>query len=316
MMSERLFRFDFAAMGCPCEALLFARTEGEAALAADAAIAEVERIEQRYTRYRPDSFLSAINRAAMKGAPIEVDDETAGLLDHAQDAHRRSGGLFDVTAGLLNSVWRERRKRLPDPEELAPVLARVGFEKLAWTRPVLSFSIAGMALDFGGIAKEYAVDRAASVCAGRGIGRGLINLGGDIALIGRADEPWRIGVRDPFDPDVARATLFMSEGALATSGDYERGFIIGDRRFSHILNPRLGWPVEGLASISIAGPTCLAAGLAASIAVLQGENAEQFLASQGLDCLTITQKGKIGGSIAGRITPDKSRASASARPTS
>lgn len=315
MRGERLFRSDFAVMGCPCEALLFARTEVEAAFAADAAIAEVERIERRYSRYRSDSFLSAINRAAAKAEPIEVDDETAGLLDHARDAYRQSGGLFDITAGLLNSVWRERRDCLPAPEELAPVLARVGFEKLVWTRPVLSFAIAGMALDFGGIAKEYAADRAADLCAQLGVACGLINLGGDIALIGKAVEPWRIGVRDPFDPDAALATLLMSEGALATSGDYERGFIIGDRRFSHILNPLTGWPVEGMASISVAAPTCLAAGLAASIALLQGESAEEFLARQGLDSLTIAQDGRIGGSIAGRITPDKSRASAPARPT-
>lgn len=285
-------------------------------MGADAAIGEVERIEQRYSRYRPNSLLSAINRAAAKAESIEVDDETGDLLDVALEAHRRSGGLFDITAGPLNSVWRERRDQLPSPEELARVLARVGFEKLVWTRPILSFSIAGMALDFGGIAKEYAADRAAEICARLGVARGLVNLGGDIALIGEADEPWRIGVRDPFHPDAALATLFMSEGALATSGDYETSLIIGGRRFSHILNPRTGWPVEGMASISVAAPTCLAAGLATSMALLQGENAADFLARQGLDSLTIAHDGTIGGSIAERITPDKSHASASARPTS
>ncbi len=108
-------------------------------------------------------------------------------------------------------------------------------------------------------------------------------------------------IRDPFRPDVASATLFLCEGALATSGDCERGFEIGERRFSHILNPLKGWPVEGLASISVAASSCLATGLAASIAMLEGEGAGEYLASIGFENLTIDHDGRLGGSIAAKI---------------
>lgn len=144
--------------------LLCAGSRYIATEAAEAAIAEVVRLERRYSRYRADSDLSEINRAARRGGAIRVDPETADLIDHAFAAWRRSDGLFDITSGPLREIWREGRATPPGSAELTPILARIGLKRIDWRRPMLSFIVAGMELDFGGLAREYAADRAAAAC--------------------------------------------------------------------------------------------------------------------------------------------------------
>jgi thiamine biosynthesis lipoprotein len=113
-----------------------------------------------------------------------VDDETAKLLDYAFACYKRSGGLFDITSGLLRRIWDFKSGRLPDPSAINDLLPRIGLAKVSWERPRLAFSVAGIELDFGGIGKEYAADQATAVCVALGIRHGLVDLGGDIAVIG------------------------------------------------------------------------------------------------------------------------------------
>lgn len=293
-------------MGSPCEiqldlgrGLLPARAETLLA----SAIAEIERLEQRYSRYREDSFLSAINRVAEAGGSIDVDPETAGLLDYAATCHAESGGLFDITSGILRRVWsfkQGRDARIPEPAEIAPLLERVGFSKLVWRAPVLEFPIAGLELDFGGIVKEYAADRVAALLQAAGAPHALVNLGGDIRVAGpRADgRAWQVGIRHPRRPDALLRSVALSEGALSTSGDYERCIEIDGVRYGHVLDPRTGWPVRFMASASVVGPLCVVAGSASTIGLLQGEGGAAWLADLGLPCLWVDVDGRIGGSLA------------------
>ncbi|MGO9866931.1 MAG: FAD:protein FMN transferase, partial [Rhodomicrobium sp.] len=271
--------FRFTAMGTGCELLLHAEGRETASAAAEAAIAEVQRIERAYSRYRTDSIVHAINLAGQTGGSIALDAETAGLIGVAVEAYRLSNGLFDITSGVLREIWNGQTATLPSDADVARARARIGLHKVKWKPPVLSFSQAGMLIDFGGIGKEYAADRAAVICRLHGISHGLVNLGGDIAIAGPNPDgsPWRIGISDPRDPRTAVATLFAAGGGIATSGGYERYWEIDGRRFAHILNPLTGWPVAGFSSVTVSAETCLAAGLYATVAMLKEADGPRWL---------------------------------------
>jgi thiamine biosynthesis lipoprotein len=295
----KFYHSTFKAMGTPCDIQLYARTQAEARQVADAAIADVHRLEALYSRYRDDSFLSAINRVADTGGSIAVDEETAGLLNYAATCHDQSDGLFDITSGILRRAWRFDQGRLPDPAQIQALLEKVGWHKLRWKPPMLEFPMPGMEIDFGGIVKEYAVDRVAALCQGAGVRHGVINLGGDIKVIGpRADgSPWRIGIRHPRHKEAIMQTILLREGALASSGDYERCIMVNGVRYGHVLNPKTGWPVRHLAAVSVIANFCVIAGSASTIAMLKEENGPAWLDSLGLPYLWADIHGGTGGSI-------------------
>jgi len=296
----KYFRNEFKAMGTLCDIQLFARTKAKARHAADAAIADVQRLEALYSRYKTDSFLSEINRVAAAGGAISVDEETASLLDYAVTCYEQSDGLFDITSGLLNRAWKFDQGKLPEQSLIDQLLDKVGWHKVFWKRPVLTFSVPGMEIDFGGVVKEYAVDRAAAVCYAQGIKHGVVNLGGDIKVIGpHADgSPWRIGIRHPRSKDALLDTLLLYEGALASSGDYERCIMVNGVRYGHVLNPKTGWPVRHLAAVSVVGDFCVVAGSASTIAMLKEENGPAWLEDLGLPHIWVDVHGKTGGSLA------------------
>jgi len=290
-------------MGTPCEIQLFANMGEAARRAAEAAMADVARLEARYSRYRHDSFLSEINRVAAAGGRIAVDDETAGLLNYAATCHQQSGGLFDITSGILRRAWRFDSGALPDQGLIDELLAKVGWDKVVWQPPVLEFPLPGIELDFGGVVKEYAADRAAGLCWSAGIRHGMINLGGDIKVLGpRADgSPWRIGVRHPRHKDALLQTVELTRGAMASSGDYERCLTIEDVRYGHILNPRTGWPVRHLASVSVIADFCVVAGSASTIAMLKEAEGPAWLESLALPHLWVDVNGRTGGTLSAII---------------
>lgn len=287
----------FRAMGTVCEVELFA-APGQARSVLAAILAEVARLEKRYSRYRPDSLLSEINRIAAQGGKIEVDPETQSLLDYAQTCYAQSEGLFDITSGILRRVWRFDSGQAPTCEQIETLRAQIGWNKVLWQPPLLAFPIAGMELDFGGIVKEYAVDRAAALAIEAGVRSGMVNLGGDIKIIGpRPDgRPWRVGIRHPRRQGLL-TTLLVREGAVASSGDYERCLVIDGRRFGHILNPKTGWPVQYLAAVTVLGELCVVAGSAATIALLKEQEGPAWLENLGLPHLWVSTTGEIGGSI-------------------
>ncbi len=287
-------------MGTPCEIQLFARDKYQAQFAADSAIADVQRLEARYSRYRETSFLSEINRTASVGGSIEVDAETASLLDYAVTCYEQSDSLFDITSGLLRRAWKFDQGKLPGQSLIDDLLTKVGWHKVAWSKPKLTFTVPGMEIDFGGIVKEYAVDRAATVCYNQGIRHGVINLGGDIKVIGPRNDgsPWHVGIRHPNNPSALLDTLLLYEGALASSGDYERCIVVNDIRYGHVLNPLTGWPVRHLAAVSVVGDFCVVAGSASTIAMLKEKDGLDWLDALGLPHLWVNTHGETGGSLA------------------
>ena len=272
-----LLRAQFRAMASPCEALIDSR---EAAVAQRAGLAvsnEAFRIEQKFSRYRADNVVHAINNAA--GAAVEVDDETADLIDYAAHCHQVSGGLFDITSGVLRRVWRfDGSERLPEPEAVEDVLKLVGWDKVRWERPRLRL-LPGMEIDFGGIGKEYAVDRAARLGAEAGGVPLLVNFGGDICATRprRDGTPWNIAIENPATSEIL-PPFTLAQGGVATSGDARRFLAKDGVRYGHILDPRDGWPVKDAPrSVTVVAGSCGEAGLLATLAILQGAKAESFL---------------------------------------
>ncbi len=271
----------FVAMASPCEVLVEAASEAAAQKLVDDVAAEAWRIERKFSRYRDDSVVAAINTA--NDLPVTVDEETAGLLAFADRCHELSGGLFDVTTGVLRRVWRfDGSDRLPSRKQVKALLPLVGWTKVGWTPPVITLP-AGMEIDLGGIGKEYAVDRAAELVGAKAPGGLLVNFGGDLrAFAPPAAGHWDVGVEDPARETSASRSIRIARGGLATSGDTRRYVRRGGVRYGHILNPRTGWPVaQAPHTVTVLADSCVEAGLLATLAMMQGRRAESFLAEQG-----------------------------------
>lgn len=282
-------------MACVNELVVAAGQAELARAALQAAAEEVLRIEAKYSRYRADSVVSEINAAAGGGDSVAIDAETHSLLGFANALYDESDGLFDVTSGILRRVWDFAEPALPDAGELADVLALIGWSRVEYDDRRIRLPHPGMEIDFGGFGKEYAADRAAGILSGMGVRHGYVNLGGDITAIGPQPDgsPWLIGIADPRVPGRLIATLPLSRGGLATSGDYERFFELDGRRYCHILNPRTGQPVQYWRSVSVLAPMCVAAGAYATTAMLQEAGAAALLQRKPVSCLAVGPQGEL-----------------------
>jgi thiamine biosynthesis lipoprotein len=275
----------FEAMASPCELLLpsdEASDQAEALNFGALVAREAWRVEKKFSRYRHDSVTAWIHD--QRGAEITVDDETAALIEFARQCHELSDGLFDITSGVLRRAWKfDGSDRVPPPARIEALLPLVGFDKLEWQPPRLRLP-AGMELDFGGIGKEYAVDRAYEILAAQHRAPFLINFGGDL----RANRtpprgPWQVGIERPDTERQAGMLLDLEHGALATSGDSRRYLSKDGKRYGHILDPRTGWPVQDAPrSVTVAASSCTEAGLLATLALLHGADARKFLEGQGV----------------------------------
>lgn len=292
--------FRFSSMGCPCELQLEADAD-VAARAAAAAQAEVDRLDRKYSHYRDDSLVAQIGASADAGESIVVDNETADLLDFSATLHAQSGGRFDITAGALTKLWDLQTGRVPGAAAIERARARTGWRRADWQRPNLRLGVPGMRLDLGGVVKEYAADRAAQVCRDVGIVHGIVDLGGDLAVVGPHPDhsPWLAGIKAPRDTSRAFAQIELDHGGLATSGDYERAMIVDGRRYSHIVDPVSGYPVESFASVSVVADSCLVAGAASTLGMLLGlQGGYDWLQNLGLPFLCIDAEGKASGTLA------------------
>jgi FAD:protein FMN transferase len=287
-------KFEFSTMGCPCALHVEDVSDDVAQRALAVVLAEVDRLDRKYSHYRDDSLLATLQQSTN---PVDVDDETANLFDFAAELNRQSNGLFDITAGKLTRLWDGRK---PTQSEIDIALRVTGSRFVQWNRPTLRVTSLGIHLDFGGLVKEYAADRCAELCRAVGVCSGVVDLGGDLALIGphANAEPWVVGIKAPRVEGKAAANIAIPRGGLATSGDYERALIIDGQRYSHIVDPRTGWPITSFASVSVVADSCLIAGSASTLAMLLGvERGSAWLRELGLPHLCIDGEGNVSGDI-------------------
>lgn len=228
-----------------------------------------------------------------------VDAETAALLDYAVTCYVQSEGLFDISSGVLRHTWSSKLKSLPSERQIAAAHKKIGWQRVHWQSPWLEFPEKGLELDFGGIVKEYAVDRGVAMIRGLGVEYGYINLGGDIGVVGPHynGEPWRVGIAHPRQSQSLLKTLALYQGALASSGDYQRCLMIEGQRYGHVFNPKTAWPVNYLAAVSVVSDLCVVAGSAATIAMLKENEGVTWLEDLGLPCLWVSVEGDLGGDL-------------------
>jgi FAD:protein FMN transferase len=281
---EDYFSGRFEAMASPCTVLVDGDDRDEAAALVEIAEREALRIERKFSRYRTDNLIHEINHA--NGKPVEVDDETAHLIDYGTTCWELSAGLFDLTSGVLRRIWKfDGGNRVPGPKAIEACLERVGWGRVTWRERTLSMP-AGMEIDLGGIGKEYAVDRVAGLLAAQTTKSFLVNFGGDLFAGGlrRGQRTWGVGIDDP--GRTGKAALYrldVARAGLATSGDARRFVRWRGQRLGHILNPKTGWPVAGAPhSVTVVAPTCLEAGTISTLAYLKGPEARSFLEQQGV----------------------------------
>jgi len=289
-----IFNFSFEAMAASGEITLAWHDAEEARALALGAMQEVKRIEQKFSRYLPDSVISLINRAAGQDW-VGCDEETVSLLDYADSLYQLSDGLFDITSGVLRQAWDFKNALVPTAEVLDSKRACIGWHDVERQGDQIRLSRLGMELDFGGFGKEYAADRAAEVLMGQGVAHGYANLAGDIRVIGPKPDgqAWNIGIQHPRETSKVLATIPLEQGGLATSGDYERFFEVNGKRYCHVLDPRNGMPVNYWQSISVLAPRAVIAGSCSTIAMLKQADGLAFLEASGMDYLAVDSAGQI-----------------------
>ena len=274
---------------------------------------EISRIENIFSEHREASDISRVNRMAGT-APVRVSSEVFDLIRQAVGLASRTEGAFDPTWSALAADpegWRidPENPRVPSPEVIERLLALVDYRKVELNQEQLEVFLPekGMALGLGGIAKGYAVDRAVEVLMGRGAVCGIVNAGGDLRAFGRPPgrKFWRIGVRDPFHPGEVIARLEIEEGAVTTSGNYERMVEVGGVRYHHIFDPRSGMPVRGLAGVTVAAPDALTAdALATAVFVLGWDKGRELVeAYPRAEAVLVNEEGKraVTSGLRGRV---------------
>jgi thiamine biosynthesis lipoprotein len=293
-MPLKVHRQTFKAMGSACEVVLASHTQNEAESMAKLAIDEVLRIERKYSRYTTDSIIAKINQQAGRGA-LQCDDETWALFQFATQLFDKSDGLFDITSGVLRQAWDFKKPEVPTSQKLEVLLPLVGWQKVVLQDQSIALPLAGMEVDLGGFGKEYAADRAAQVLKEKGVTHGYVNLAGDMRFLGpkSTGEPWMIGIQDPRARDQVVATLPITQGGLATSGDYERYFELNGQRYCHVLNPKTGMPVSYWRSVSVTSPATVVSGCTTTMAMLKEADGLAFLQATGFDFFAIDHTGKV-----------------------
>ncbi len=269
-------------MANPCELLTDAGSAASARRLLELVSTEAWRVEDKFSRYLEDNIVHRINGS--HGEPVRVDAETARLLDFCDSLYRLSGGLFDITSGVLREAWQfDGGDNVPGQHRIDAILPRIGWDRVRWADRTLVLQ-PGMQIDLGGVGKEYAVDRCAGLCRDQAQASCLINLGGDIAVSRpRESQPWRVGIEAVSRDQAHQPTIALNGGGVATSGD-SRQFLVKDGvRYSHILDPRTGWPVaDAPRAVTVLAQSCTQAGMMATLASLQGVDAEAFLNAQGV----------------------------------
>lgn len=278
----------FNAMASACEVIIETRDRQIAQQVAECVTAEVWRVEDKFSRYDNNSVCSKINTSA--GKQVSIDEETYLLLNFAEQCYQLSAGLFDISSGVLRKIWSfdalsGECKHFPTEKEVEEMVSLVNWESVVFDQNSINLP-RDMEVDFGGIGKEYAVDRAILLAKKITDVPILVNLGGDMAVTGPRlnNQAWQVAIEHPDSEALGQKQdmiIALNQGALATSGDARRYIMREGIRYGHVLNAKTGWPILGAPrSITTAAPQCIQAGILATLALLQGQDAEQFLNEQ------------------------------------
>jgi thiamine biosynthesis lipoprotein len=259
--TQQRFEDSAEAMGSLFAVVLYGPEVETSRRAADAAFEEARRLDRLLSNYIQNSEWSTVNRDAA-ARPVRVSDELFDLLEACAVYNRRSEGAFDITVAPLMKVWRfyKGEGELPKPAEVKAAMTRIGARhvRLEAAAKTVRFDRTGVELDPGGIGKGYAVDRMIAVLKQHGIRAALVSGGGSsvYGLGAPPDEPrgWRMEISAPGSPDTMAGEVFLKDMSMSTSGSYEKFFYANGKRYSHLMDPRTGYPAQGAAAVSVVAP--------------------------------------------------------------
>ncbi len=295
--SSNLFKHHQVAMGTMIEIILMGDDEEPANKAALQAFQEMKRIETLMSPWIDSSDVTRINRSAGKEW-VKVSPETMEVIKKAKEISELSEGGFDITVAPLVDLWRKAREKKTPPsmEDVKGKSDLVNFKNIGIDPEGKVFlKKKDMAIDLGGIAKGYAVDRAFKLLKSLGYKNLIVNAGGDLRVGGTKNkQPWSIGIQNPRESQEILARISVSDTAIATSGDYEKYFIFQGKRYHHIFNPKDGFPTEDSQSVTIIAKDCITAdGLATAVFVLGAEKGYSLCRKlEGVDCIIVDKEGK------------------------
>ncbi len=287
------FRAAFSTMGTFARIVVVTPDEIHAQRAIQSAYDAIASVAATMSTYEPESEISRLNRDGARHA-VGLSENTLRVLRAAVRFCALTGGAFDVTYAPLRSLWRraEKQGRLPTGQEIDGALEKVGSKHLNLSGAACGFGVAGMEVDLGGIAKGFAIDLACEALDAAGIMNALVDIGGDLRVLGRCPggEPWKVLINDPRPGEPPPLVLFLADRAVATSGDYQRYFTVDGQRLSHIVDPRTGRPVGSVPSATvIAADAITADALATAISVLGPDEALRLIESQDqVECLIMS----------------------------
>ncbi|MCH8209276.1 MAG: FAD:protein FMN transferase [Nitrospinae bacterium] len=260
-------------MGALVEITVPGPADKETQAAVNQAFDEIKRIENLMSSYLPSSEIFLLNNSS-GGEFIKVSHEVIKVIREGIKWGEASGGAFDITIGPVVKLWDfdGSHKKVPDLKLLGEAVALVNFRDILIQDSKVRLARPGMALDMGGIAKGYAVDRAIEVLKKKGLSGAIVNAGGDLMAYGEKSpgQPWIIGLQHPRKPDKITISFAGAGQGVATSGDYQKYFMLENQRFHHILNPESGMPVRGVISATVVAPTVMQADALATAAFILG----------------------------------------------
>lgn len=295
-----VYKKKLALIGSPFEITVIAKDTIEGNEYVNLAVGEVKRIENLISDWIPTTQISQVNQnSGIK--PIKVDDEVFNLVERALKISKITHGAFDISYASMDKIWKfdGSMKEMPTPEAIKKSVERIGYQKIVLDKQKSTIFLkdAGMKLGLGGIGQGYIADKIKDLLQSKGCTSGIVNVSGDINTWGKQPngKPWTVAIVNPMNKNKVFATFPLEDSAVETSGSYEKYVTFNGIRYSHIIDPRTGYPATGIISVSVfAKQTEIADALATGIFVL-GVEVGLDLVNQikGIECVIVDDKGKI-----------------------
>ncbi|MDX9853646.1 MAG: FAD:protein FMN transferase [Tenuifilaceae bacterium] len=299
-LSQNLYQRTLKLMGSRFDISVVANDSVQGNQFIDIAVNEISRIESLISSWDSTSQTSLINRNAGI-RPVEVDPELYNLIERSLHISRLTQGAFDITFASTDRIWHfdGTMVSMPTPDQVAKSVSNVGYQNVILNKTNYSVFLAkkGMRIGFGAIGKGFAADKAKALLMQHGVAGGIVNASGDMNAWGTQPngEQWRIAITNPFNKSVPFGLLPLNGGALVTSGDYEKFVVFNGKHYSHIINPKTGYPVSGIVSASIFAPKAeLADALATAVMVMGVDTGLDFVNQvKGVEAIIVDENGKV-----------------------
>ena len=301
--AQEIFKRTLKLMGSRFEITVVANNETEAEKQIQLAVGEIQRIEKLISSWDPSSQTSEINRnAGLK--PVKVDKELFSLIERSIKISKITDGAFDISYASMDKIWKfdGSMTSMPSEEEIKASVSKVGFQNIILDKEnsTVFLKNPGMKIGFGAVGKGYAADRAKELLIQEGVPAGIINASGDMNTWGKQPDgrEWMVAITNPMNKNKTFALLPLKQGAVVTSGDYEKFVNFNDTRYAHIINPKTGYPATGIISVSVFAPKAeLADALATSVFVLGKEiGLNRINQLPKVECIIVDENGNITAS--------------------